>query len=243
MLLPALACALAIYPVGPVVAPRSILVFSKTQGYRHDSIPVGRKAILDMGIERGWVVSFTEDAGEFEPNRLKAFDAVVFLSTTGKFFDANQEKALIGFIHNGGGFVGIHAAADAEYEWPWYGQLVGAFFLQHPAQADANVKIEDTSHPSTQGLPNPWRRHDEWYDYKVNPRANVHVLASLDQSSYPGSKMGDDHPIMWCHDFEGGRSWYTGMGHTTESYADPLYLKMLGEGIEWACGKSKHHTQ
>jgi type 1 glutamine amidotransferase len=221
---------------------RSILVFSKTMGFRHDSIPVGREAILELGIERGWTVTFSEDAGVFRTNRLKAFDAIVFLSTTGKFLGPNEEKALVGFIHSGGGYVGIHAAADAEYDWPWYGELVGAYFKHHPAIQDAAVKIEDTSDSSTQGLPNPWHRRDEWYDYKVSPRSKVHVLASLDNTSYSGSDMGDDHPIMWKHEFEGGRSWYTGMGHTQESYRDPLYLKMLAEGIEWACGNSKRRN-
>jgi cytochrome c len=239
VLLPVLAFAVALRDVQPDVPPRSILVFSKTMGFRHDSIPVGRAALLEMAGSKGWTITFTEDANEFQPNKLKAFDAIVFLSSTGKLFNPSQEKALVGFIHAGGGFVGIHAAADAEYDWPWYGQLVGGFFLQHPAIQDAVVNIEDTSDPSTQGLPNPWHRRDEWYDYKANPRANVHVLASLDQTSYTGSKMGDDHPIMWKHEFEGGRSWYTGMGHTAESYHDPLYLKMLSEGIEWACGASK----
>ena len=236
MLISAIACAVAVTGAAPA---RSILVFSKTAGFRHDSIPVGRTAITDIAISRGWTVTFSEDADVINPNRLKAFDAVVFLSTTGKILDTKQEKALIGFIHNGGGFVGVHAAADCEYDWTWYGKLVGAFFLQHPAQQDAVVKIEDTTHPTTSFLPNPWKRHDEWYDYRVNPRPNVHVLASLDQQSYTGSKMGDDHPIMWCHEFEGGRSWYTGMGHTQESYRDPSFLKMLSEGIEWACGNSK----
>ncbi len=235
MFLPIIACAMALQG-GPA---RSILVFSKTTGFRHDSIPVGREAILQMGIDRGWTVAFTEDADTFEPAKLKAYDAIVFLSTTGKPLDEKQGKALVGFIHNGGGYVGIHAAADSLYEWPWYGQLCGAFFLSHPAIQQATVKIEDTTHPSTSALPNPWIRTDEWYDYKVSPRANVHVLASLDNSTYNGSKMGSDHPIMWCHEFEGGRAWYTGMGHTQESYKDPVYLKMLGEGIEWACGKSK----
>lgn len=217
----------------------SILVFSKTTGFRHDSIPAGQEAILKLGIERGWTVAFTENAEEFKPAKLKAFDAVVFLSTTGKPLDARQQKALVGFIHGGGGFVGVHAAADCMYDWPWYGELVGAFFLQHPAQQDAVVHIEDTSDPSTSFLPNPWTRHDEWYDYRTDPRANVHVLASLDQASYTGSKMGTDHPIMWRHEFEGGRSWYTGMGHTIESFQDPLFVRMLGAGIEWACGNSK----
>ncbi len=236
MMMSGLLCAAAV--MGAVPA-RSILVFSKTTGFRHDSIPIGRETILAISEERGWTATFTEDTAIFTPSGLKAFDAVVFLSTTGKgLFDAKQQKALIGFIHNGGGFVGIHAAADCEYDWPWYGKLVGAFFLQHPAQQDAVVRIEDTSNPSTSFLPNRWKRHDEWYDYRTNPRAEVHVLASLDPSSYSGSKMPEDHPIMWCHEFEGGRSWYTGMGHTQESFRDPLFVKMLAEGIEWSCGKS-----
>jgi type 1 glutamine amidotransferase len=222
--------------------PRSILVFSKTAGFRHDSIPVGRKALLDMGIDHGWTMTFTENADEFDAKKLKAYDAIVFLSTTGKFFNPKQEKALVSFIHSGGGYVGIHAAADAEYDWPWYGQLVGAWFKHHPAQQEANVEIEDTTDSATSFLPNPWRRKDEWYDYKVSPRAHVHVLASLDTTSYADSQMGPDHPIMWRHEFEGGRSWYTGMGHVLESYSDPNYLKMVAAGIEWACGSSKRKS-
>jgi type 1 glutamine amidotransferase len=223
--------------------PRSILAFSRTTGYRHDAIPVARKALADLAIERGWTITFTEDPKNFDSNKLKGYDAVIFLMTTGTILDADQKKAFTGFIHSGGGYVGVHSAADTEYDWPWYGQLVGAWFLQHPAQQDAVVKIEDTTSTCTSFLPNPWKRHDEWYDYRINPRDKVHVLASLDQTSYTGSKMGTDHPIMWCHDFEGGRSWYTGMGHTQESWADPLYLKMVGEGVEWACGKSKRSAR
>ncbi|MDR3691022.1 MAG: ThuA domain-containing protein [Fimbriimonas sp.] len=236
MLITALVFATAIHGAVPA---RSILVFSKTAGFRHDSIPVGRAAIVEMGVARGWTVTCSEDASEIDSAKLKSFDAVVFLSTTGTILDGKQEKALIGFIHGGGGFVGVHAAADCEYKWPWYGKLVGAYFEQHPAQQDAVVKIEDTTHPSTKDLPNPWRRRDEWYDYRTNPRSSVRVLACLDPTSYTGSKMLHDHPIVWCQEFEGGRSWYTGMGHTQESYKDPAYLKMLEEGIEWACGKSK----
>jgi type 1 glutamine amidotransferase len=221
---------------------RSILVFTKTTGFRHDSIPLGRQTILDIGIEKGWTVAFTENADEFTPNKLKAFDAVVFLSTTGDLFNDEQKKAMVGFIHGGGGYVGIHAAADTEYKWPWYGQLVGAWFLHHPAQQQAVVKIEDTTDPITAGLPNPWSRFDEWYDYRTNPRDKVHVLASLDQSSYKDSQMGADHPIMWKHEFEGGRAFYTGLGHTQDSYKDPLYQKMIAEAIEWASGASKRRS-
>ncbi len=240
MLWSTIAWGVAIHLSGSSIpASRSLLVFSKTAGYRHESIPVARKALLDMGIERGWTVTFTEDADQFEASRLKAFDAVVFLMTTGDVLNAKQEKAFEGFVRAHGGYVGVHSAADTEYDWAWYGRLVGAYFLSHPEQQEAVVNIEDVKHVSTSFLPNPWRRKDEWYDYRVSPRSGVHVLASLDQSSYKGSKMAADHPIMWCHEFEGGRSWYTGMGHTQESYADPAFLKMLGEGIEWACGNSR----
>jgi type 1 glutamine amidotransferase len=232
------ALALALASTTQDIHHYSILAFSKTAGYRHDSIPDARRAILDIAMDRGWSVSFTEDADAIDSNRLKNYDAVVFISTTGKFLDDKQVKALQGFIHGGGGWVGIHAAADAMYDTPWYGKLVGAFFLIHPAQQEADVKIEDTTEPSMQGLPAIWHRKDEWYDYRTDPRADVHVLASLVQSSYKGSKMGDDHPITWKHEFEGGRAWYTGMGHVKESYTDPLFLHMLAEGITWACGGS-----
>jgi type 1 glutamine amidotransferase len=231
----AVACVLAV----PIAAPRSILVFTKTAAFRHDSIPSARKAITDAGIERGWTVTCTEDATVFEANKLKAYDAIVFASTTGDVLNPDQQKAMTQFIRNGGGYAGIHAAADTEYDWPWYGQLVGAYFLSHPAQQDAVVKIEDKSNPSTAHLPDTWSRRDEWYDYKASPRGKVQVLASMVPSSYKDSKMTGDHPIMWCHEFDGGRSWYTGMGHTQESYQDPVYMKMVIEGIEWACGKSK----
>lgn len=217
----------------------SILAFSKTVGFRHDSIPFARKAILDMATEHNWSVTFTEDGSAINRDLAKNYDAVVFISTTGKFLDSNGEKSLVNFIHSGGGYVGIHAAADAEYDWAWYGKLVGAFFLAHPAQQNAVVKIEDSADASTAHLPTSWKRWDEWYDYRTDPRGNVHVLASVDQSSYTGSKMGSDHPIMWKHEFEGGRAWYTGMGHTKESFSDPLYLTMLEKGIEWAAGSSK----
>lgn len=220
--------------------PRSILVYSKTAGFRHDSIADGRRAILDIGIARNWTVTFSEDPSAMDSAKLKGYDAIVFLSTTGKFLGPKEEKALVSFVHHGGGVAGIHAASDAENKWPWYGKMMGATFVHHPAQQDATVNIEDTTHPSTRFLPNPWRRRDEWYDFDASPRGSVHVLASLDQTSYSGSTMKGDHPIMWCHLFDGGRAWYTEMGHTAESYQDPLFLKMVGEGIEWACDK---HSQ
>lgn len=232
MLSIAVACTLSL-------APKSLLVFSRTVGFRHDSIPIGRQAILDIAIERGWTAAFSEDPSALQAKALKNYDVIVFLNTTGDFLGKSEEKALQGFVKAGGGVVGIHAAADAEYENAWYGDLIGGYFKRHPAQQNATVKIEDPSDPCMKHLPNPWTRWDEWYDYKVSPRGKVTILASLVPESYKDHSMGDDHPITWKHDFDGGRCWYTGMGHTQESYKDPLFLKMVAEGIDWASGSSK----
>lgn len=218
---------------------RMILVFSKTAGYRHESIPAAQDAVRQIAKERGWGVLCTEDPSYFTPKRLETFDAVLFLLTTGDVLNDEQQNAMTRFIRKGGGYVGVHAATDTEYDWPWYGSLAGAWFASHPAIQEAVVRIEDAKHPSTSFLPNPWKRTDEWYDFRVNPRPNVRVLATVDESTYQNGKMGKDHPCMWCHDFEGGRAWYTAMGHTSESYSDPLFLRMLSEGIEWSCQKRR----
>jgi cytochrome c len=217
----------------PAAEARNVLVFTKTAGFRHDSIPAARRAMLDLATERGWSITLTEDAAWFAPERLRAFDAVVFLLTTGDVLNREQEQAFEGYIRAGGGYVGVHAAADTGYEWPWYGRLVGAYFASHPAIQDGKVVTEDSAHPTVSFVPNPWVRRDEWYDYRENPRGRVRVLQTLDESSYRGGKMGADHPITWSHEFDGGRSWYTGMGHTAESYQDPLFMRMIGEAIVW----------
>lgn len=212
-----------------------LLVFSKTAGFRHDSIPAGIEAIKRLGAKRGFTADFTEDASAFTPDNLKRYDAIVFLSTTGNILDESQEAAMKGFIEAGGGFVGIHAATDTEDDWQWYRQLIGGHFKRHPAIQQARIVIEDRAHPTTAFLPNNWRRVDEWYDFRINPRSHVRVLASLDNTSYQGSEMGDDHPIIWSNEFDGGRVWYTELGHTQASYHEELFLKSLAEGIFWVC--------
>jgi type 1 glutamine amidotransferase len=211
-----------------------VLVFSKTLGFRHDSIPDGIAAIRQLGVANGFAVDATEDSARFTAAGLGAYQVVVFLSTTGDVLNTEQETALTNFIRSGGGYVGIHAAADTEYSWPWYGQLVGAWFLSHPPPQEAVVRIADAQHPSTQGLPNPWRRIDEWYDFQRNPSDVVQILLTVDESSYKGGRMGDSHPISWARDLEGGRSWYTAMGHTKETFADENFRRHLLGGIRWA---------
>ncbi|WP_019816221.1 ThuA domain-containing protein [Saccharomonospora saliphila] len=219
-------------------AEASVLVFSKTAGYRHGSIPTGIAAIEKLGAEHGFSVDATEDAGAFTDDNLAGYDAVVWLSTTGDVLDENQEAAFERYVADGGGYAGVHAASDTEYDWPWYGELVGAYFDSHPHIQEATVHVEDRQHPSTADLPYEWNRTDEWYNYQDNPRGDVHVLASLDESSYDAGSgaMGDDHPIAWCHENKGGRAWYTGGGHTDESFSEPEFLSHLAGGIRYAAG-------
>jgi type 1 glutamine amidotransferase len=220
----------------PVKPAFSVLVFSKTAGYRHDSIPQGIAAIKALGGEHGFAVDSTEDAARFDDADLAHYQAVVFLNTTGDILDAGQKEAFERYIQSGGGFVGVHSASDTEYRWPWYGRLVGTWFASHPQIQRATVHIETPDHPSTKGLPGSWERTDEWYNFRTNPRATVKVLATLDEATYSGGVMGSDHPITWCHQVDGGRSWYTAMGHTIDSYAEPLFRLHLLGGIESAAG-------
>ena len=223
-------------------APR-VLVFSRTAGFRHASIPDGIAAVREVGAGR-WETDATEDPAAFTDANLRRYRAVVFLSTTGDVLDAAQEAAFERYVRAGGGFAGIHAATDTEYGWPWYGRLVGARFATHPPVQEAVVRIEDRAHRSTRMLPEEWRRTDEWYSFRENPRRGVHVLANLDERSYApaGAAMGADHPAAWCHEFEGGRSWYTAGGHTKESFAEPLFRAHVAEGIAWAAGLPEART-
>jgi len=214
-----------------------VLVFSKTAGFRHDSITNGIAAIQSLGTTNDFAVDANEDASVFNDANLAQYKAVVFLSTTGDILDANQQGAFERYIQAGGGFVGIHAAADTEYSWPWYGGLIGAYFANHPAGTPtATVKVADQIHPSTASLPKRWVRTDEWYNFRSNPRGTVHVLATLDETTYSGGTMGFDHPIAWCHEYDGGRAWYTAGGHTPESFSEPLFLAHILGGIEFAAG-------
>ncbi|MBO8187074.1 ThuA domain-containing protein [Streptomyces spirodelae] len=226
-------------PQLPERADSKVLVFSKTAGFRHDSIPDGIEAIRQLGAEHGFAVDATEDAAAFTPKKLARYDAVVFLSTTGDVLDQRGQRAFERYIRKGGGYVGVHAAADTEYDWKWYGGLVGAYFQSHPAIQPARMKIEDRGHPATAHLGESWNRTDEWYNYRSNPRERAHILATLDEGSYSGGTMGDDHPLAWCQKYAGGRAFYTGAGHTKESYADPAFRKHLLGGIRYATGAAQ----
>ncbi|GEO03760.1 hypothetical protein AAE02nite_14240 [Adhaeribacter aerolatus] len=214
----------------------AILVFYKTAGFYHESIPEGIAAIQKLGKENNIAVEATKDASVFNDDNLKKYKAVVFLSTTGDVLNLQEQTAFERYIKKGGGFVGIHAATDTEYDWPWYNQLVGAYFDSHPAVQKATILVKDKKHPSTAFLPDKWERIDEWYNFK-SINLKVKVLATLDETSYKGGKNGANHPIIWYHEFDGGRAFYTAGGHTPESYREPLFLQHLLAGIKYAMGK------
>jgi cytochrome c len=213
-----------------------VLVFTKTTGFRHSSIPAGKEAIMKLGAEHGFAVDTTENANYFNEDSLKKYSAIVFLNTTDNrdsLLDYRQENAFERYIQAGGGFVGIHAATDAEYQWGWYGRLVGAYFASHPEQQEAVLNIVDKNHPSTKHLPDQWKRKDEWYNFKKLNK-DVHVLIKIDEKSYSGGTNGDDHPMAWYHEYDGGRAFYTELGHVEEAYQDEKFLKHILGGIEYA---------
>jgi PKD repeat protein/glucose/arabinose dehydrogenase len=215
------------------------LLFSKTAAFRHSNIDEATTAIQALAADNNFTVTATEDSTVFTDANLEQYEVVIFLSTTGDVLNETQQGAFERYIQAGGGYAGIHAASDTEYSWPWYGELVGSYFNNHPpGTPSATVKVEDPAHPSTAGIEPRWLRTDEWYNFRTNPRGSVHVLASLDESTYaPGSgAMGNEHPIAWCQDYDGGRSWYTGMGHTEASFVEPKFLQHVLGGIQTAAG-------
>lgn len=213
-----------------------VLAFTRTTGFRHDSIPDAIDALRRIGAESGFDVDVTEDPAAFRDANLASYRAVVFLLTTGDVLDEDGQSALERFVASGGGWVGVHSASDTEYDWPFYGRLVGEYFSGHPAIQTATVHVEDRAHPATAALPETWPRTDEWYNFRASPRSAVHVLATLDEGTYSGGTMGADHPIAWCHEVAGGRAIYTAGGHTRESYTEPLFVAHLAGAVRWAAG-------
>lgn len=216
--------------------PPRVLVFSKTMGWHHESIGAGQRAIWQMGADNDFAVDTTSDASYFTDDSLRHYTAVVFLNTTGDVLNQAEQNAFERFIQAGGGYVGVHAAADTEYDWRWYGKLVGAYFLDHPSGLQqATFKIIDNSHPATAGLSSPWVHTDEIYNFQKISK-DIKWLITVDESTYKGGKNGNAHPISWYHEYDGGRAFYTALGHTDEDYKDPLYLQHLLGGIQYAMG-------
>ena len=237
-------------PVIPADIKRpAILVFSKTNGFRHEeAIPAANAMLAKLAAEKGWGYFQTENGAAFSPAILAKFDAVVFSNASGDVFNAAQRTAFQAFVENGGGYVGIHAAGDDSWkDWPWYVEhIVGTRFTGHPMNPQfqlATVNIEDAGHPATKGQAPEWARTDEWYSFDKSPRGKpgLTVLATLDESSFANHKlfgkdlaMGKDHPIAWWRCTGQGRVLYSAMGHQASAYAEPEYRAMLAGAISWA---------
>lgn len=215
---------------------KKILVFSKTAGYRHaSSIQAGKKEIIELGKKNKFGVDTSESADVFTAENLKHYAAVVFLCTTGNVLNEEQQKAFEQFIRNGGGYVGLHSAADTEYDWAWFGELNGAYFKNHPRPQEAIFNIVDPNNIATAHLPKVWKRTDELYNFKWIG-TDLKILITIDESSYTGGGNGENHPMAWYHEFDGGRGFYTALGHDNKSWEDPLYAEHVLGGIKYAMG-------
>ena len=221
-----------------------VLVFSKTTGYHHESIESGVKALQLLAKEYGIQLDATEDAVVFNIGNLMKYSAVIFLSTTGDVLDDAQQQAFTEFIRAGGGFVGIHSASNTELDWPWYGQLIGGYFNSHPynpSVREGTILVVDSNHPATSTLPNPWVHMDEWYNMR-DMQGSVNILLSINEHSY---KRADEnplqipHPIAWFHEYDGGRSFYTALGHTKASYKNPFFLNHIWGGLRSVLGEKR----
>lgn len=218
-----------------------ILVFSKTAGFRHDSIPAGLTALQQLATQQQFTLVATEDAAQFTDENLRQFNAIIFLSTTGDVLDEPQQLAMERFIQAGGGFVGIHAATDTEWQgdWFWYRNLVGAVFKNHPNQPSnvqtATVTVVDKEHLTTRELPETFSLADEWYNFR-DMYEFIHVVAKVDENTYQGGEHNHDHPLSWYHEYDGGRAFYTALGHTNETFANPNFIKHLAGGLTYAVG-------
>lgn len=239
--------------------PLGVLVFTKTTGFRHESIPAGISAFQRLAeqsqsgqgtLRRPFTVTATEDASAFTEASLSNFDVIVLLQCSGDFLSKTQMDALKRFVRGGGGIVAVHCASTGMPSNPWYGRMIGAVFTDHPVPQHGVVTVDDPDHVIIRGSVGKgkgtwhnangrtdvrWECFDEWYNYAQNPRSvgDIHVLYSVDESTYEGGKHGQDHPISWCQEFEGGRSFYTALGHFDEAYSDEAFLGQLLNAIGW----------
>ncbi len=213
-----------------------VLIYTKTKAYRHECIASGGAALQSYFNTYGVASTMTEDSSMFTTDKLKEFDAVMFFQTTGNVLDSAQQVAFENYIKSGKGFVGVHAASDTEYDWPWYGKLVGAYFASHPDIQQHVIEKVDTAHLSCKHLPMRWKRMDECYNFKTIP-SNVNVLLTVDETTYQGGTHGEYHPMSWYHTYDGGKSFYTALGHTVESFRDTMLLEHIRQGVMWAASK------
>lgn len=218
---------------------KEVLVFYKTEGFHHKSVDTAVKTIQKLGAENDFNVSSTKNTSIFLKEDIRNYDVVVFANTSGNVFNIEEQKAFRNYIENGGGFFGIHSAADTEGDWPFFVELVGGFFENHPKVQQADIYLNMEDHPAVSHLPKVWTFTDEWYNYKnLNPE--IQVLLYLDETSYEGGTNGKEHPIAWFRKTgHGGISIFTGLGHSVESYIKPNFKEHILQSILFALGETK----
>jgi hypothetical protein len=224
------------------------LLVTTTRGWHHESQHAGVLAVQQLGVRNFFDVVMFEDPNGFTDKYLEQFQVIIFLHTTGDIFDSTQQKVMERFIQSGKGFVGIHSASDTEYDWEWYTKLVGRMFYIHPAIQTARIDVIDSDFPGMQSFANTKYWTDELYEFGPEKVTNLHYLLSIDETSYnpkatwsnkAGVGMGKFHPVAWYHNFDGGRSFYTALGHLPVIFSDPTYLQHLTAGIIWAATGKK----
>lgn len=224
-------------------AQKKVLIYTHNgKGYVHENIPFSVDALKKICVENGYSSEATDDPGVFTPQNLRNYHCIIFSNTNNEAFeDQSQKDAFVNYIRQGGGFVGIHSASGSERQWPWFWAMLGGKFVRHPKFQKFTIKVVDSSHPATTFLGETWQWEDEcYYLNQLNP--DIHILLAVDLTSiddpdketYPGKIFGDYFPLAWCHEFDGGRQFYTALGHHPDHYKDPTFLKHLEGGIRWA---------
>jgi len=215
--------------------PIRVLMLTATTGYRHESIPAARSTIAEIAARQGFVVRATETLGDISASSLSSTNVLMFVLTTGELaFDRAQEDAIVNFVESGGGFIGIHSAADTLYEWPDYGRLVGAYFKDHPWTRPGTITVEDPAHVVTVGLGPSFSLVEEFYTFRTNPRGASHILLSLDAPSVGAQ---GDFPLSWTQTIGRGRSYYNALGHFDTTWSDPRFQNQIAAAIRWAAAR------
>jgi uncharacterized protein len=224
------------------------LLVTKTNGWHHESLHYAVVALKKLAKEKMFDVKVWEDPNGFTDKYLEQFQVIIFLSTSGNIFDSTQQKVMERFIQSGKGFVGIHSASDTEYDWPWYNKLVGRMFHIHPVVQTAKLKIVDATFPGLEGFANDKLWTDEQYEFGEEKVTDLKYILAVDEASYNpkaqwgdriGNGMGKFHPLAWYHNFDGGRSFYTALGHLSTIYSDKAFLNHVYAGILWAAAAKK----
>jgi type 1 glutamine amidotransferase len=225
-----------------------VLIVTTTNGWHHESLHAGVVALKEMANRNLFDAVLWEDPNGFTDNYLKQFGAVIFLNTTGNIFNPEQQKVFERFIQSGKGYVGVHSASDTEYDWEWYTKLVGRMFHIHPAIQTAKLQVLDATFPGLQGFAQGKLWTEEYYEFSEAKTPGLHVILSVDESSYnpkvqwgdkKGVGMGKVHPMAWYHNYDGGRAFYTALGHLPTNFSNEAFLDHLYAGIFWAATGKK----